>query len=419
MKKRLIWIVIGVIVVIAIVLFVSKSSKSVAPQFQFAKITRGDLQSTISSAGTLSAVGTVNVGTQVSGTISALYVDFNDKVRKGQTLAVLDTTVLASAVHDAEANLTRADAQFQQALAEYQRNAPLFDKGYLSAQEILPLKTNVDVTKAGLASAQSALARAHTNLSYSIIDSPIDGTIIERNIDAGQTVAASFSTPTLFVIANDLSVMQIFASVDESDIGMIKVGQKVNFTVQTYPDESFTGVVQQIRMKPVNIQNVVTYTVVIDAPNEKGLMMPGMTATVDFIITEAKDVLRVPNSALRYEPTPADLAKLGSEQAKEFAGGNAKSKSSKNVNAIAQSDSITSDKRNGQRKLPKDTGRVWLLDPSGKLAYKVFKIGVTDSKLTEVVSGEGITEGLEVITGILDEAKSKENSFKMSMRGPH
>jgi HlyD family secretion protein len=420
MKKRLIWITIGVVIIAAIAFFVVKSKKSATPVFQFAMVTRGDLLSTISSAGTLNAVGTVNVGTQVSGTISSLFVDFNDKVQKGQALAVLDTTLLASAVHDAEANQLRADAQYRQAVADYQRNAPLFEKGYLSGQEILPLQTAVEVTKAGLASAQSALARAHTNLSYSIIVSPIDGTVIERNIDAGQTVAASFSTPTLFVIANDLSLMQIFASVDESDIGAIRLGQKVSFTVQTYPDESFSGVVQQIRLKPINVQNVVTYTVVIDAPNEKGLMLPGMTATVDFVIKEVKDVLRVPNNALRYEPTPIEMAQLGSQQVKDFASGKAIPKKGKKDSTATKYDSIAGGKGNGSRKLSKDMARIWMLDPQGKLIFKVIQTGLTDSKLTEVVSGEGATEGVEVITGILDDAaKTKAKGFNMMMRGPH
>ncbi len=404
MKKRFTWITVIVVIVGIAAIFYFKGMANQALQFQFTSVSRGNLMSTVSSTGSLSAVGTVNVGTQVSGTISTLCVDYNDKVHKGQTLAVLDTTVLASAVRDAEANMMRSEALNKQAIAEYQLKAPLYENGFLSSLEYLPIQTNLDVTKAGLKSSEAALARARTNLSYSIIVSPIDGTVIERNIDAGQTVAASFSTPTLFVIANDLSRMQIFASVDESDIGIIRLGQKVKFNVQTYTDESFSGTVQQIRLKPITIQNVVSYTVVINALNDKGLLLPGMTATVDFILSEVEDVLCIPNGALRYEPTPAELAQIGSKQGKEFSS-----------NSAASSDSS---RKNERRRLPKNMARIWILDENKQLSFKLVQTGITDGKTTEITSGDGVMEGMEVITGILG-AKAPKRSFSMTMRRPH
>ncbi len=422
MKNRLLWIGIPIIILGAIAYFILKANGSKAPEFQFATITRGSVKNTVSSTGTLNAVGTVSVGTQVSGTISSVLVDFNDKVKKGQTLAILDTTVLASAVRDAEANLVRAEAQFKQAEAELQRDAPLYEKGFLSGLEFLPIQTNVEVTKAGLESAQATLGRARTNASYSIIDSPIDGSVIERNIDAGQTVAASFSTPTLFTIAKDLSRMQIFAAVDESDIGTIRLGQKVTFTVQSYAEEIFTGVVQQIRLKPVTIQNVVSYTVVIDAPNEKGILLPGMTATIDFILSEVTDVLSVSNIALHYEPTPAEQTQYGSQQVKDFATGKSKGHNGfKDAHrADSSSDSSKGDKGFGHKRLPKNMARLWFLDANKKLGFKRVQIGITDGKTTEIKSGEGVEEGMEVITGILN-AKSSANQpprgFNMMMRG--
>ena len=268
--------------------------------FQTAVITRGDVEIVVSSTGTLAAVGTVEVGTQVSGTINRVLADYNDKVIKGQILAELDTALFQASVTQSRASLAQAKAKLKQARAEYDRNLPLFQQGHLSAQEFLTYETERDTARASVLSAQADLDKALTNLEYACIRSPIEGTVIERSIEEGQTVAASYSTPTLFYIAEDLSRMQIEADVDESDIGQIRNGQKVRFTVQAYPDEVFTGVVSQIRLNPAVVSNVVTYTVVVDASNEKGLLLSGMTADMDFLAASAKDVLLVPNSAIAF-----------------------------------------------------------------------------------------------------------------------
>jgi HlyD family secretion protein len=280
----------------------SGEEKPVEASFQTGIIKRGNLETIVSSTGTLAAVGTVDIGTQVSGTIATVNVDYNDQVKKGEVLAALDLALFESAVSETKAGVAQAYAKVKQAEAEYVRNKPLFDTGNLSAQEMLSLETEKEQAKANLLSAQAALNRSMINLENAQIRSPIDGTVISRNIEAGQTVAASYSTPTLFIIAEDLSLMQIEANVDESDIGQIKLDQDVRFTVQAYPDDTFTGKVSQIRMNPTTISNVVTYIVIVDAPNKKGVLLPGMTATIDFVVARAEKALLIPNGALRFRP---------------------------------------------------------------------------------------------------------------------
>jgi HlyD family secretion protein len=262
-------------------------------QFRVEEIKRGSMENTVSCTGSLSAVGTVEVGTQVSGTIKRVFVDYNDRVTKGQILAELDLDLFKAAVDMARASVIRTQALHKQALAEYQRNKSLYEQGYLSSQEILVYETSKETSRAELLSAKAAVITAKTNLTNAQIKSPINGVILERNIEAGQTVAASLSTPTLFIIADDLSNMEIEASVDESDIGMVKTGQPVRFTVQSYPDDIFTGTVNQIQMNPTETSNVVTYTVIVGAPNKAGKFLPGMTATADFVVETAANELIV------------------------------------------------------------------------------------------------------------------------------
>lgn len=273
-----------------------------SPLFQFAPVKRGNVELVVSSTGTLAAVETVEIGTQVSGTIDKLLVDYNDTVEKGQVLAELDQSLFKASVESARAGVLKAQAELKQAEVEFKRNEPLYKKGYISEQEFLPIKTEVDMLKASLLSAEAALQQARINLEHTVICSPIDGTVIDRSVDAGQTVAASLSTPTLFLIAKDLSRMQIETNVDETDIGQIKQGQAARFTVQSYSDQTFIGSVRQIRMQPETIDNVVTYTVIVEAGNESGLLLPGMTATVDFIVHDVENALLVPVAALQFTP---------------------------------------------------------------------------------------------------------------------
>jgi HlyD family secretion protein len=270
------------------------------PWLQTEAIQQGDLEVTVACTGSLQAMGTVEVGTEVSGTIKNVLVDYNDQVKKGQILAELDLELFDTEGARTRAETQRAAALLRQAEAEYRRNRPLLEEGHLSAKEFLDYETSLATAKADLLTAQAAQKKAETNLRKASIRSPIDGTVIERQIEKGQTVAASFNTPTLFILAEDLDRMEIEADVDESDIGQIRQGQKVRFTVQAYPDETFSGTVSQIRLNPTEESNVVTYTVVINSDNEKGLLLPGMTATIDFIVAAADNALLAPNAALQY-----------------------------------------------------------------------------------------------------------------------
>ncbi|WP_300462162.1 efflux RND transporter periplasmic adaptor subunit [Desulfobacula sp.] len=271
-----------------------------ASQFQMEKIKRGSIENTISCTGTLSAVGTVEVGTQVSGTIKKVLVDYNARVTKGQILAELDLDTFNAAVDAANASVIKVRALYKQATAEYERNQPLYEQGHLSAQEILVYETEKETARAELLSAQAVLKKEKINLRNAQIRSPINGVVLQRDIEEGQTVAASLSTPTIFIIAENLSNMEIGASVDESDIGMVKKGQKAIFTVQSYPDDLFYGTVTQIQMNPTETSNVVTYTVIVAAPNKKGKLLPGMTATADFVVEKAENELLISNAALNF-----------------------------------------------------------------------------------------------------------------------
>ena len=278
----------------------SHQKLSEASQFRIEKIKRGSIENTISCTGSLSAVGTVEVGTQVSGTIEKVLVDYNDRVKKGQIIAELDLDTFNAAVNEAEASVIKASALYKQAAAEYERNKPLHEQGHLSSQEILVYETEKETARADLLSAQASLENTKINLQNAQIRSPINGVILERDIEEGQTVAASLSTPTLFIIAENLSSMEIEASVDESDIGMVKKGQAVTFTVQSYPDDLFYGTVTQIQMNPTETSDVVTYTVIVDAPNKTEKLLPGMTATADFVVEKAENELLVSNAALNF-----------------------------------------------------------------------------------------------------------------------
>jgi HlyD family secretion protein len=297
-------------------------------------------------------------------------------------LAVLDQALFQAQVNEAEANLTSARAVLAQAEDDFRRNQPLFQKGFLSAQEFLPIRTKVDTAKAALAAAEASLARTRTNLAYTVIRSPIDGTVIKRSIEAGQTVAASLNTPTLFVIARDLAHMQIEANVDESDIGQIRNGQQVRFTVQSYPGETFPGVVTQIRLQPQTISNVVNYTVMIDAANDKGLLLPGMTATIDFVVSRLENALLVPNAALRFQP-PGEGA--GEKAPRPATDGTA--------------------------------GRLYTLGSDGQLRAEPVVRGDTDGVRT-AVSGTGIHEGLQVISGLKPAEKATQTNFFSFLRPP-
>ena len=321
MKK----IIIGLIVVIAlgVVLFFVFKNKDGKQKFVTDKITRGDIKSTVSATGTVNAVTTVQVGTQVSGTIQKLFVDFNSPVKKGQLLAQIDPAIFDAQVGQARANLLSAKANLEKSQVmlrdtktTLERNKILYAKNFIAKSDLDTSETNylsaiaqIKVAEAQIQQTQAALDSSSINLKYSKILSPVNGTVISRNIDIGQTVAASFQTPTLFTIAQDLTKMQIDTSVDESDIGTVKASQKAAFTVDAYPESTFNGEVSVVRNAPINVSNVVTYNAVIIVDNTGLKLKPGMTATARIVTAQSLKVLRVPSQALRF--TPAAAAKLG------------------------------------------------------------------------------------------------------------
>src|SRR5262245_54756973 len=394
--------------------FYRRAEGSERPAYRTAAIERTSLKSTVSATGKLSAVRTVQVGTQVSGQIAQIFVDFNDKVKKGELLARIDPTLQEQAVQDAQAQLERAQAQLVQAQDEYSRNKQLFDARVITPIEFGTTKATFAVQQAAVKSAQIALDRAKQNLAYTRIYAPIDGVIVERNVDVGQTVAASLSAPQLFLIANDLSEMQILASVDESDIGAIKEGQAVQFTVQSYPNQTFTGRVQQVRLQSTLLDNVVNYTAVVNLPNADGRLLPGMTATVQFLTATADNVLTVPNAALRIRPTAEmqeELKKQIPRSARDDSTGGSRADSSARRDSSTRRDSTgrwagrargdSARAGRGQRggNARGSGAMIWYLDSVGALHATRVRVGLSDGQRTEV-SSPVLHEGMEIVTGL-------------------
>lgn len=261
-------------------------------------INRGDMRQVVTATGEIQPLNTVNVGSQVSGTIEKLYVDYNSKVKKGDVLLEIEPSVLQASVDEAKASLVSAESQRNYAKSEYTRNNTLYNAGFISRAEMEQSQTTYEQAEQSVNRMKSQYDRAVTNLGYATITSPVDGTVISREVDVGQTVAASFQTPDLFKIAEDLSQMQIETSVSEADIGVIKESQPVTFTVDAYPDQTFDGIVRQIRLSPTTTSNVVVYTVVIDVDNSDLRLMPGMTAFVTIVVSNKTDVFKVQNAAL-------------------------------------------------------------------------------------------------------------------------
>ncbi|WP_448587004.1 efflux RND transporter periplasmic adaptor subunit [Thermaurantiacus sp.] len=277
-----------------------------ADRFQTVEVATGDLEEVITANGTLSPVGVVNVGVQVSGTVQAIHADFNDRVAAGQLLLELDPRLFQARLRQSEANLARQKAQAELAEANRRRAEELMKREFISGQAYDQAKAAAATAAAEVKAAEAAVAQDRANLAFSVVRAPVSGVIISRQVDVGQTVAASFQTPTLFTIARDLTRMQIEAAVAESDIGRVKVGQPVTFSVDAFPARRFTGTVAQVRLNPTIQQNVVTFTVVITVDNPDGVLLPGMTATVRFAVAENRGVLLVPNAALAFRPEGFD-----------------------------------------------------------------------------------------------------------------
>ena len=409
MKKILFLVIIIIIIGSGFAYFKYRQKESSEAKFVFTEIIRGDLENLVSCTGTLEAVGAVEVGTEVSGTVSKVFVDFNDNVKKNQVLAILDTTQLAINLRIVKADLIRAEAQYELSQKQYENNLKMFNNQYISELELQISETAMKTSLAGLLTAQANLEKAEININkYSIVRSPINGKIIDRSIEEGQTVVASLSAPTLFYIAEDLKNMEIYAFVDESDIGMIKTGMSAEFTVESYPDEIFEGVVKQIRLQPETISNVVNYTVIVEADNHKGLMLPGMTATVDFIVEERNDVLLVSGAALKFKPDQELLAECVNRTK-----GQKESRQGNNVIEKTKSG-------NGDRKveMPIDMARLWYFNDNNELLVTKVKIGATDGFKVEIVEGDDVFEGMQVITKQNNADNSSTNkSSSLNMRG--
>ncbi|MDL2719002.1 MAG: efflux RND transporter periplasmic adaptor subunit [Acidobacteriota bacterium] len=314
MKKRI--LIVGVVVAVVALAgayFYARRGSS-EPKFRKGKLDKGDVVATVTATGTLSAVTTVKVGSQVSGIIAKLYADFNSTVKKGQILTELDPTPFLQSVEQRRADLEKAKVELRNAELSFTRSKNLEKQQLLAQSELDGAQTARDSAAASVRQSQAALKQAETNLSYARILSPIDGVVVDRQYDVGQTVAASFQAPVIFTIAQDLTKMQVLTNIDEADVGRVKVGQDASFSVDAFPDQPFKGAVSQIRLSPQTVQNVVTYPVVLDVANLDLKLKPGMTANVQIPVDARREVLRVPNAALRFRPDPADIA--GGEKGK-------------------------------------------------------------------------------------------------------
>ena len=304
------WIGIGVVAVLIIAWFLLRGGKKEEKvSFETAKVENSNIHTSITATGTIEPVTSVTVGTQVSGIVAKLYVDYNSVVKKGQVIAELDRTNLISELNTAKANLSSAQSSASYELANYNRYKTLYDKGLVSADDYESAQLSYRKAKEQVNTASESVRKAQTNLGYATITSPIDGVILSKAVEEGQTVAASFNTPELFVIAQDLTDMRVIADIDEADIGGVKEGQRVSFTVDAFPEDSFEGAVTQVRQQATTESNVVTYEVVISAPNADLKLKPGLTANVTIFTLERNNVLAVPSKALRFQPNEALLQK--------------------------------------------------------------------------------------------------------------
>jgi len=379
MKKKAVLIALAVILTLGLVSGLVFWNRGNGIRYKIEKATRGDIQAGITATGTVNAVTTVLVGTQVSGTLKAIYVDFNSLVKKGQLLALIDPASFEAQLDQATANMLSAKANVEKSRAAlldaqrtWERNKILWEKKLIARSDLDTSETNYEsakaqlaVSKAQVAQTEAARKNAETNMRYTRIISPIDGIVVSRNVDVGQTVAASFQTPTLFNIAKDLTKMQIDTNVDEADIGRIKTGQEVDFVVDAYPANVFKGTVGQVRIAPTTVQNVVTYDVVVMVDNSDLKLKPGMTANVTVLVAKKNGVIRIPNTALRFNPQGGEMKK-------------------------------------GQAKGP----GVWVLE-DGKPKKVPIVAGISDGAFTELVSGD-LPENAEVIVEMTGKTKKDE-----------
>ena len=362
-KLSKVWLIVAGVIIIALAVYaLSGSKKKEDISFETVAVAPANIMNSITATGTIEPVTSVTVGTQVSGIVSKLYVDYNSVVKKGQVIAELDKTNLMSQLNTAKTQLATAQSQLNYQTTNFNRYKTLYQKGLVAADEYDNAKLSYTQAKEQVASAKEEVQRAQTNLGYATITSPIDGVVLSKSVEEGQTVAASFSTPELFKIAQDLTNMQVVADVDEADIGDVKEGERVSFTVDAYPDDTFEGTVKQVRQEATTTNNVVTYEVVISAPNADLKLKPGLTANVTIYTAERKGVLSVQSKALRFTPQKETVGKMKIVDHT----GNAKNK-------------------------------VWTIEGNNIVAHKV-NIGMTDGTNTQILNG--ISAGTKVVTGL-------------------
>ena len=380
MKKiSKLWYIAATVIIVAVAAWMlSGKQKDVQIQFKTEKAAKANIQNSVTATGTIEPVTSVTVGTQVSGIVSKLFVDYNSVVKKGQVIAELDKTNLISELNTSKANLASAQSSLKYETDNYNRYKTLFDKGLVSADEYETAKLSYDKAKQTVATAKESVAKAQTNLGYATITSPIDGVVLSKSVEEGQTVAASFSTPELFNIAQNLTDMRVIADVDEADIGEVKEGARVTFTVDAYPNDTFEGEVTQVRQEATTTNNVVTYEVVISAPNNDLKLKPGLTANVTIFTAEKQGVLCVPSKALRFTPTPETVGNMKIQDT------------------------------NGKNK-------VWTKEGNTLKAHNL-QIGMSDGINTEVLSG--ISEGTVIVTGMEEMAQQSEDMGEQQERSP-
>ncbi|MGZ3899853.1 MAG: efflux RND transporter periplasmic adaptor subunit [Bacteroidia bacterium] len=393
-KKKYIWLILIIIVISMGVWIYLKKSEVKLPEWKTTKIERGNITVNVTATGSLSALKTVDVGTQVSGIIAKLYADFNSEVKKGQVIAILDTSILAATYEELNSMRQKSIIQLNELKIEFERQKKLFEANAIPKAEYDIALTNFQSAQSALNTSNAQLKRARINRQYAIIHAPIEGIVISRNVDVGQTVVSSFNSPVLFTIANDLKKMLVYANVDEADIGQVKAGQKVSFNVDAYPGDNFTGTVQQIRLQPVIVQNVVTYIVVIEVSNPELKLLPGLTANISFKIREHENVLKVQSAVLQFMPSEDYL--------------------SKNI-----SHSLIPDikKHFGKNKLEGDTAYVWIKNNNTLIPVKVA-LGLIENGYTEIKGN--IHEGDEVVIKVHGEEQqpAAKNPFMPSFRQP-
>ena len=380
MKKiSKLWYIAATVIIVAVAAWMlSGKQKDVQIQFKTEKAAKANIQNSVTATGTIEPVTSVTVGTQVSGIVSKLFVDYKSVVKKGQVIAELDKTNLISELNTSKANLASAQSSLKYETDNYNRYKTLFDKGLVSADEYETAKLSYDKAKQTVATAKESVAKAQTNLGYATITSPIDGVVLSKSVEEGQTVAASFSTPELFNIAQNLTDMRVIADVDEADIGEVKEGARVTFTVDAYPNDTFEGKVTQVRQEATTTNNVVTYEVVISAPNNDLKLKPGLTANVTIFTAEKQGVLCVPSKALRFTPTPETVGNMKIQDT------------------------------NGKNK-------VWTKEGNTLKAHNL-QIGMSDGINTEVLSG--ISEGTVIVTGMEEMAQQSEDMGEQQERSP-